>query len=92
MGGARATTSFHRCQASLSANMSAPMTKRSCSVGSEVEIACSVSSVRLGDLSADRVDMLTLVLVGSSQTRSVERRHGVPWVYTPRGYSAEAAG
>jgi cobalt-precorrin 5A hydrolase/precorrin-3B C17-methyltransferase len=52
----------------------------------------SVSSVRLGDLSADRVDMLTLVLVGSSQTRSVERRHGVPWVYTPRGYSAEAAG
>jgi cobalt-precorrin 5A hydrolase/precorrin-3B C17-methyltransferase len=52
----------------------------------------SVSSLRLGDLSVDQVDMLTLVLVGSSQTRSVARRHGAPWVYTPRGYAGKAAG
>jgi cobalt-precorrin 5A hydrolase/precorrin-3B C17-methyltransferase len=52
----------------------------------------SVSSMGLGDLSVDKVDMLTLVLVGSSQTRSVARGDGVPWVYTPRGYAGKAAG
>ena len=52
----------------------------------------SVSTLRLADLSVDQVDMLTLVLVGSSQTRSVARRNGVPWVYTPRGYGAAVTG
>jgi cobalt-precorrin 5A hydrolase/precorrin-3B C17-methyltransferase len=32
------------------------------------------------------VDMLSLVLVGSSTTRRVPRLHGPDWVYTPRGY------
>ena len=32
------------------------------------------------------VDMATLVLVGSSQTRLVERPGAAPWVFTPRSY------
>jgi cobalt-precorrin 5A hydrolase/precorrin-3B C17-methyltransferase len=32
--------------------------------------------------------MLTLVLVGSSETRRVHRGDGGVWVYTPRGYGA----
>lgn len=34
------------------------------------------------------VDMRTLVIIGSSQTRLVARPHGAPFVYTPRGYGA----
>jgi cobalt-precorrin 5A hydrolase/precorrin-3B C17-methyltransferase len=48
----------------------------------------SVEVLALKDLSADRVDMLTLVLVGSSETRRVHRGDGGIWVYTPRGYRA----
>lgn len=41
--------------------------------------------IQLGDLSSDHADMLTMVLVGSSQSRLMTR--GVnQWVYTPRGY------
>ena len=40
----------------------------------------------LGDLDPGAVDMLTVVLVGSSETRAVERAGGSGWVYTPRGY------
>ena len=46
-------------------------------------------SVRITDLerlSVDEVDMLTLVLVGSSATRSFTRGDGSVAVYTPRGY------
>ena len=32
------------------------------------------------------VDMLSIVLVGSSSTRRVERPDGGAWLYTPRGY------
>jgi len=35
------------------------------------------------------IDMLTLVLVGSSATRTVARGDGRLWVYTPRGYAAK---
>ena len=42
----------------------------------------------LGELSVDEVDMLTLVLVGSSQSRVVHLGAG-PRLYTPRGYSAK---
>ncbi|MDE2228752.1 MAG: precorrin-3B C(17)-methyltransferase [Alphaproteobacteria bacterium] len=35
------------------------------------------------------IDMLTLVLVGSSSTRTVVRGDGRLWVYTPRGYAAK---
>jgi cobalt-precorrin 5A hydrolase/precorrin-3B C17-methyltransferase len=55
-------------------------------LGREGEV---VSVVDLGDLRADGVDMLTLVLVGSSETRRVERGGGGAWVYTPRGYAGK---
>jgi len=47
----------------------------------------SVEVVTLGDLRIEDVDMLTLVIVGSSATRAVARPDGGVWVYTPRGYA-----
>lgn len=44
--------------------------------------------IRLDELEPDRVDMLTLVLIGNRQTRHI-RRGGREWVYTPRGYAAK---
>lgn len=40
----------------------------------------------LGQLSADEVDMRTLVLIGSSQTRQLSQAHRT-WLYTPRRYT-----
>ncbi len=40
----------------------------------------------LGTLAVDEVDMLTVVLVGSSQTRRLQTGDG-PRIYTPRGYA-----
>ena len=51
-------------------------------------------SVRITDLAhveAAQADMLTVVLVGSSQTRCVARGDGGSWVFTPRGYAAKRA-
>lgn len=48
----------------------------------------SVRAVRLAELEAREVDMLTLVLIGSSATRLVPRGDGGVWVYTPRGYQS----
>ena len=45
-----------------------------------------VSVVPLGELTADHADMLTLVMVGNSESRTVQAG-GRSWVYTPRGYS-----
>jgi precorrin-3B C17-methyltransferase len=45
-----------------------------------------IALTRLGDLEPDQVDMLTLVLVGNSQTRQFGE-----WVYTPRGYGQKLA-
>jgi precorrin-3B C17-methyltransferase len=39
----------------------------------------------LAEADPSRVDMATLVLVGSSATRLIPRPSGRPWVYTPRG-------
>jgi precorrin-3B C17-methyltransferase len=39
----------------------------------------------LAEADASRVDMATLVLIGSSATRVIPRTNGRPWVYTPRG-------
>ena len=50
----------------------------------------AVTVIRLDQLTPKNVDMLTLVLVGSSQTRRIERGDGGAWVYTPRGYAAKA--
>lgn len=41
----------------------------------------------LAALTVDEVDMLTVVLVGSSTTRAVTRPGQRPFVYTPRGYA-----
>lgn len=45
--------------------------------------------VSLGKLRVEDVDMLTVVIVGSSQTRSFAAGDGRDWVYTPRGYWAK---
>ncbi len=47
----------------------------------------SVTVLDLADLTPDKVDMLTVVLVGASTTRRVARADGTCWVYTPRGYA-----
>ena len=49
----------------------------------------TVRIVPLGDLDIDEVDMLTVVVVGSSQSRVVTTGDGKRWVYTPRGYAAK---
>ena len=43
----------------------------------------------LAELDPETVDMLTVVLVGSSATRAVPRGDGGSWVYTPRGYAGK---
>jgi cobalt-precorrin 5A hydrolase/precorrin-3B C17-methyltransferase len=48
-----------------------------------------VTVVDLAALDIDAVDMLTLVIIGSSETRRVARPDGGVWVYTPRGYAAK---
>ena len=45
-----------------------------------------VSLATLAGLETGAVDMLTLLVVGSSQTRRMER-DGRSWLYTPRGYA-----
>lgn len=50
----------------------------------------TVRVVTLGALEPDMADMLTVVLIGSSQTRAIEKG-GRAWVYTPRGYAAKMA-
>ena len=43
--------------------------------------------VPLGSLNVDDVDMLTVVVVGSSNSTTVATGDGKNWVYTPRGYA-----
>ncbi|KPF41747.1 precorrin-3B C(17)-methyltransferase [Rhizobium sp. AAP43] len=50
----------------------------------------TVRTVPLGELNVDDVDMLTVVVVGSSESRTVRTGDGKTWVYTPRGYSGKA--
>ena len=57
------------------------------SLGREGE---AVRVVPLGELAVDDVDMLTVVVVGSSQSRTVSTGDGRTWVYTPRGYAGKA--
>ncbi len=47
----------------------------------------SVRVTTLSALEVDEVDMLTTVLVGSSNSRAVQTGAGKPFVYTPRGYA-----
>jgi cobalt-precorrin 5A hydrolase/precorrin-3B C17-methyltransferase len=50
-----------------------------------------VTVTTLAALDPNDVDMLSLVLVGSSTTRRVVRPDGGEWLYTPRGYEAKEA-
>ena len=50
----------------------------------------TVRFVALAALDVDDVDMLTVVIVGSSQTRLIATGDGRRWVYTPRGYAGKA--
>lgn len=47
-----------------------------------------VEIIALSDLSADRVDMLTVVLIGATSSRAMAGSNG-GWMYTPRGYAAK---
>ncbi len=46
----------------------------------------TVDVIRLDELEPERADMLSVILVGNSRTRAIERG-GKGWVYTPRGYA-----
>ncbi|KQT64113.1 MULTISPECIES: precorrin-3B C(17)-methyltransferase [unclassified Aureimonas] len=46
-----------------------------------------VRIVELARLDIEEVDMLTVVIVGSSETRALTTGDGRRWAYTPRGYA-----
>ncbi len=46
-----------------------------------------IDVITLGELQPDIVGMLTLVMIGGSETRLIETGDG-PRIYTPRGYGA----
>ncbi|MGI9500927.1 MAG: precorrin-3B C(17)-methyltransferase, partial [Geminicoccaceae bacterium] len=46
----------------------------------------AIDVVELQALDQYRIDMMTLLIIGSSRTRMASRLHGRPFVYTPRGY------
>ncbi|WP_279479229.1 precorrin-3B C(17)-methyltransferase [Aureimonas sp. SK2] len=50
----------------------------------------SVRIVELRHLDVDEVDMLTVVVVGSTNTRAFVSGEGRAYAYTPRGYAAKA--
>lgn len=50
----------------------------------------TVRVVKLGELDINDVDMLTVVIVGSSESRTTKTGDGKIWVYTPRGYSGKS--
>jgi precorrin-3B C17-methyltransferase len=45
----------------------------------------AIAITTLAEADASRIDMATLVLIGSSATRLIPRTKGRPFVYTPRG-------
>ncbi|MHC8507910.1 MAG: precorrin-3B C(17)-methyltransferase [Rhodospirillales bacterium] len=50
----------------------------------------AVKTLRLGDLTADDADMLTVVIIGSAASRAFEHA-GRTRIYTPRGYAEKSA-
>ncbi|MHA1545709.1 MAG: precorrin-3B C(17)-methyltransferase [Alphaproteobacteria bacterium] len=50
-----------------------------------------VTVTTLRDFDPATVDMLTLVIFGSSTSRVVERAGAPPWIFTPRGYHTGAS-
>jgi cobalt-precorrin 5A hydrolase / precorrin-3B C17-methyltransferase len=53
------------------------------SLGREAQ---NVKIIELAELLPDSVNMQTVLIVGSSQTRKFKRDNGEVWVYTPRSY------
>lgn len=47
----------------------------------------SIRIVRLDEFDPGEIDMLTIVMVGASQSRVVKRGDGQTFAYTPRGYA-----
>jgi cobalt-precorrin 5A hydrolase / precorrin-3B C17-methyltransferase len=47
----------------------------------------TVKAIALEQLTADTADMRTIILVGSTKTRTIKRSDGSIWVYTPRRYT-----
>ena len=47
-----------------------------------------VSIVPLAELSLDAIDMLTIVIIGNSQSKTIDGAAS-RWAYTPRGYAAK---
>lgn len=47
----------------------------------------TLRSTTLSALHSDQVDMRTMVIIGSTTTRTVPRGEATPWVYTPRWYA-----
>lgn len=50
-----------------------------------------VKVVELADFNPEEIDMLTIVMFGSSQSKSFKRGSGETVAYTPRGYAKKAA-
>ena len=80
----RRTTQLEKAITILSAHRPAatPVLVASC-LGRENE---KVSVVSLAEFDADTVDMMTVVLIGSSESRSFVDGEGRTLAYTPRGY------
>jgi cobalt-precorrin 5A hydrolase / precorrin-3B C17-methyltransferase len=49
-----------------------------------------VEVITLAELTPLSADMRTVILIGSSQTRTVPRADGSSWVYTPRSYQIDS--
>jgi precorrin-3B C17-methyltransferase len=47
-----------------------------------------IALTTLGEADPGVADMATLVMIGSSESRYVERASGAPWLLTPRSYGA----
>ena len=46
----------------------------------------NITLLSLDELEVEMIDMLTVVLIGSSTSKIIQMRSGKQWVYTPRGY------
>ncbi|MEH2041310.1 precorrin-3B C(17)-methyltransferase [Nostoc sp.] len=49
----------------------------------------TVKAIALEQLTPASADMRTIILVGSTKTRTIKRRDGNIWVYTPRRYTQQ---
>ena len=49
----------------------------------------SLIFLSLNELNFEKVDMLTVVLIGSTQTHLMKLNSGKTYVYTPRGYGSK---